>query len=553
MKKLLFLFTVFIMLCGKAFALPVDSTTFNSSSISNNITLTNDKTYRIKGFNYVKNGATVSIQAGTIITGDYGTKGTLIFERGSKIFANGTAGQPIVFTSMKPAGQRDKGDWGGIIILGRAGINTSTGVDSAEIEGFGAGLGPIYGGQPRNDADSSGLLRYVRIEFAGVNLTGVSGNEINGLTLGGVGSKTVIEYVQVSFSGDDSFEWFGGTVNCKYLVAYKGLDDDFDTDNGYRGKVQFGLAVRDSGYYDVSTSNGFESDNNNNNPVSGTYNGPRTKPVFSNMTIIGPFSATNLSLNSLWGRGAHERRASQMNVFNSIIMGWKVGARFDGDGVYNGATGDTVRWKNDILAGNVKLADTAGSTSFSTQAWLQTGAFGNTVAATSAGVLTNAWNVYPDNAANVNNWVPAASSPALTGASFSDANLAGFDVVTYRGAIGSGSNWLTGWTQWDPKNYATVGIQPISNELPSAYKLAQNFPNPFNPSTKINFSILKSGFAVLKIYDMTGKEVSSLVNENLTAGVYSVDFNASNLTSGIYFYTLRTSDFSETKKMMLLK
>jgi len=386
-----------------------------------------------------------------------------------------------------------------------------------------------------------------------VNLTGVSGNEINGLTMGGVGSKTVIEYVQVSYSGDDSFEWFGGTVNCKYLIAYKGLDDDFDTDNGYRGKVQFGLAVRDSGYYDVSTSNGFESDNNTNNPVSGTYNGPRTKPVFSNMTIIGPFSATNLSLNSLWGRGAHERRASQMNVFNSIIMGWKVGARFDGDGVYNGATGDTVRWKNNILAGNVKLADTAGSTSFSTQSWLQTGAFGNTVAATSAGVLTNAWNVYPDNAANVNNWVPAGGSPALTGASFSDANLAGFEVVTFRGAVGSGSNWLSGWTQWDPKNYATVSIQTISNELPSVYKLTQNFPNPFNPSTKINFSIPKSGFVTLKIYDVAGKEVSSLVNESLTAGVYGVDFNAANLTSGIYFYTLRTSDFSETKKMMLVK
>lgn len=553
MKKLFFLFTVFITLCGKVFALPVDSTTFNSSSITNNITLTNDKTYRIKGFNYVKNGATVSIQAGTIVTGDFSTKGTLIFERGSKIYANGTAGQPIVFTSMKPAGQRNSGDWGGIIILGRAGINTATGVDSAEIEGFGAGLGPIYGGQPRNDADSSGLLRYVRIEFGGVNLTGVSGNEINGLTLGGVGSKTVIEYVQVSYSGDDSFEWFGGTVNCKYLVAYKGLDDDFDTDNGYRGKVQFGLAVRDSSYYDVSTSNGFESDNNTNNPVSGTYNGPRTKPIFSNMTIIGPFSATNLSLNSLWGRGAHERRASQMNVFNSIIMGWKVGARFDGDGVYNGATGDTVRWKNNILAGNVKLADTTGSTSFSTQSWLQTGVFGNIVAAASAGVLTNAWNVYPDNAANINNWVPAGGSAALTGASFSDANLAGFEVVTFRGAVGSGSNWLSGWTQWDPKNYQTVGVQTISNELPSAYNLAQNFPNPFNPSTKINFSIPKSGFVTLKIYDLAGKEAASLVNERLTAGTYGVDFNAAGLTSGIYFYSLRTSDFSETKKMMLIK
>jgi hypothetical protein len=552
MKKLIFLLAL-IILSGELKAIQVDSTTFNSANISSSIVLTNTKTYRIKGFNYIKNGATVTIPAGTILTGDFFSKGTLIFERGSKIYANGTASQPIVFTSQKAPGLRATGDWGGIIILGRAGINTSTGVDSAEIEGFGAGLGPIYGGQPRNDADSSGLLRYVRIEFAGINLSGVSGNEINSLTMGGVGSKTVIEYVQVSYAGDDSFEWFGGTVNCKYLVAYKGLDDDFDTDNGYRGKVQFGLAVRDSGFYDVSTSNGFETDNNNNNPVGGAFNGPRTAPTFSNMTVVGPYSSTGLTLNSLWGRGAHERRSSLMNVFNSVVMGWRVGVRFDGNGVYNAATADTIRWRNSVVAGNVRLADTAASTSFSTQAWLQTGSYGNTALASATGVLTNAWNVYPDNAANVNNWVPAGGSPALTGASFSDPNLAGFEVTTYRGALGSGSNWLTSWTQWDPKNYATVSVQTISNEVPSAFVLAQNYPNPFNPSTKINFSLPKAGFVTLKVYDLTGKEVSSLVNENLNIGTYGVDFNAAALTSGIYFYTLNTENFSETKKMMLIK
>ncbi len=552
MKKLIFLLAL-IILSGELKAIQVDSTTFNSSNITSSIVLSNTKTYRIKGFNYIKNGATVTIPAGTFLTGDFASTGTLIFERGSKIYANGTASQPIVFTSQKAPGLRATGDWGGIIILGRAGINTSTGVDSAEIEGFGAGLGPIYGGQPRNDADSSGLLRYVRIEFAGKNLSGVSGNEINSLTMGGVGSKTVIEYVQVSYAGDDSFEWFGGTVNCKYLVAYKGLDDDFDTDNGYRGKVQFGLAVRDSGFYDVSTSNGFETDNNNNNPVGGAFNGPRTAPTFSNMTVVGPYSSTGLTLNSLWGRGAHERRSSLMNVFNSVVMGWRVGVRFDGNGVYNAATADTIRWRNSIVAGNVRLADTAASTSFSTQAWLQTGSYGNTALASATGVLTNAWNVYPDNAANVNNWVPAGGSPALTGASFSDPNLAGFEVTTYRGALGSGSNWLTSWTQWDPKNYATVSVQTISNEVPSAFVLNQNYPNPFNPSTKINFSLPKAGFVTLKVYDLTGKEVSSLVNENLNIGTYGVDFNAAALTSGIYFYTLNTENFSETKKMMLIK
>jgi len=551
MKKLFLLFAL-VILSGQLKALPVDSTTFNSSNITNTITLSGDKSYKIKGFNYVKAGATVVIPAGTFLMGDFNTKGTLIFERGSKIYANGTASQPIVFTSSKSAGLRNTGDWGGIIILGRAGINTVSGVDSAEIEGFGAGLGPIYGGQPRNDADSSGLLRYVRIEFAGINLSGVTGNEINSLTMGGVGSKTVIEYVQVSYAGDDSFEWFGGTVNCKYLVAYKGIDDDFDTDNGYRGKVQFGLAVRDSGYYDVSTSNGFETDNNTNNPIGGAYNGPRTKPIFSNITMVGPYSSTSLSLNSLWGRGAHERRASQMNVFNSIVMGWRTGLRLDGDACYNGATGDTIRWRNNIFAGNVKLGDTAASTSFSTQGWLQTLTYANSVQSTSAGVLNSPFAVYPDNAANGNNWVPASGSLALIGASFTDPNLAGMDIVTFRGALGT-TNWLTTWTQWDPKNYATVGIQPVSTEVPAGFNLKQNFPNPFNPATKINFSIPSKGFASLKVYDMTGKEVASLVNENLIAGNYSVDFNAVNLTSGVYFYTLNSEGFRETKKMLLVK
>ncbi len=192
----------------------VDSTTLNSSSISGNVTLTRTTTYLMKGFNNVENGGSITIPAGTVIKGDFETKGTLIIKRGGKIFATGTAQNPVIFTSEKPVGQRLAGDWGGIIILGRAGINTATGVDSAEIEGFGAGLGPIYGGQPIVNNDNSGVFRYVRLEFPGINLSGVINNEINGLTMGGVGSETVIEYVQVSYCGDDSFEWFGGTVNC---------------------------------------------------------------------------------------------------------------------------------------------------------------------------------------------------------------------------------------------------------------------------------------------------------------------------------------------------
>lgn len=552
--KLLIFLLMISAFCSKQTLAAIDSTTLNSSSINGVITLNSSTVYLLKGFNYVKNGATISIEPGTKILGDYNTKGTLVIERGGKIYANGNAANPIIFTSKNAPGQRNTGDWGGIIILGRAGINTVTGADSAEIEGFGAGLGPIYGGQPRNDNDSSGVLRYVRIEFAGVNLTGVSGNEINGLTLGGVGSKTVIEYVQVSYCGDDSFEFFGGNVNCKYLIAYKGLDDDFDTDNGYRGKVQFGLSVRDSGIVDISTSNGFETDNNVNSPVN--FNSPRTKPVFSNMTIVGPYANTSWNLSTLWGRGNHQRRNSLMCLYNSIIMGWKTGMRFDGLGVADAATGDTIQNRNNIYAGNLRLADSTGTGTFAAQQWLQTSSYQNTVFSDNAALqLTSPFNIYPDvplPANNINYWIPLSGSPALSGANFSNPNLAGFENVDFRGAFGT-TNWTSGWTQFNPKNYQVIGIQQISSAVPEKYSMNQNYPNPFNPSTKINFSIPERGIVQIKIYDIAGKEVEEIVNENLNPGVYEYTFNSGNLSSGVYFYSITANDFRQTRRMILLK
>ncbi|MEO8665686.1 MAG: T9SS C-terminal target domain-containing protein, partial [Ignavibacteria bacterium] len=491
--KTIFSYLCLVMLAlsfsNRSFSL-TDSTTLSSSSITSTVTLNRSTSYVMKGFNNVKNGGTIIIEAGTKIYGDFDTKGTLIIERGGKIYANGNANDPIVFTSRKPIGQRNAGDWGGIIILGRAGINTATGADSAEIEGFGAGLGPVYGGQPRIDNDSSGVFRYSRLEFPGVNLTGITGNEINGLTMGGVGSRTVIEYIQVSYSGDDSFEWFGGTVNCKHLIAYKGLDDDWDTDNGFRGKVQFGLSVRDTGLVDASTSNGFESDNNANSPTN--FNNPRTRPVFSNMTVVGPYAQTSWNLSTLWGRGAHIRRNSLISVYNSLIMGWRTGIRFDGSGVGDASSADTIQIRNNILAGNLRLADSTGTGSFAPQQWLQNSSYANSIFTDNTSVqLTSPFNIYPEvplPADNVNYWVPLGGSPALSGADFTNPNLSGFESVSYRGAFGSG-NWTAGWAQFNPKNYTLIGINQLSSIVPDKFSLSQNYPNPFNPKTIINYEL----------------------------------------------------------------
>jgi len=540
----------------------VDSTTLNGSNITGTVTLNANTTYILKGFTRVKSGGVLVIYPGALILGDKSTTGTLIVERGGKIYADGTVDKPITFTSRFPAGQRNPGDWGGIIILGRSGINTATGLDSAKIEGMPAGQDTYYGGQPVVQDDSSGVMRYVKIEFPGVNLTTVAGNEINGLTMGGVGSRTVIEYVQVSYSGDDAFEFFGGTVNCKYLIALGTVDDDLDCDNGHRGKIQFALVVRDSAKYDVSDSHLFEIDNNSNNPSN--YNSPRTRTIFSNITAIGP----NVYGNPDFLRGAHLRRNMLASIFNTIMMAYPKGVRFDGPGVGNACNGDTIRLRNNIFAGfTTALADTAGgigSSGFTNgTAWLQTASFSNRVYANNSDVmLSNPFGIYPlpaPPANNVNNWVPNSGSPALTGASFNDPLLAGFENTTFVGAFGQ-TNWTADWANFNPQQYTPtpIGVQQISEEVPGRFELSQNYPNPFNPSTGINFSLPVSGFVTLKVYDAVGKEISILVNEIYQAGIYKLSFNASNIPSGVYFYKItvnntKSVEWTQTKKMILVK
>ncbi|HRA73550.1 MAG TPA: hypothetical protein PLB11_12110, partial [Flavobacterium sp.] len=208
----------------------------------------------LKGYVYVTNGATITFEAGCVVQSDVTEKGALIIERGAKLIASGSSTMPIVFTSGKAIGSRAPGDWGGIILLGKAPTNRP--LDPAPtIEG---GVGRQYGGT--DPLDESGILRYVRIEYAGI--AAEPGSEINGLTCGGVGSGTIIENVQVSFGNDDAYEFFGGTVNAKNLVAFATADDDFDFDFGYTGKIQFAVSCRKPDFVDAGDAgNGIECDN----------------------------------------------------------------------------------------------------------------------------------------------------------------------------------------------------------------------------------------------------------------------------------------------------
>jgi hypothetical protein len=300
------------------------------------------KQYVIRGWVYIAEGSSLKIPAGTVLKGksaDANVKGSsLIIEPGAKIYAEGAAGKPIVFTSDKPAGQRRPGDWGGVIICGNAKNNSTA---TMQIEG---GPRTTHGGA--NDADNSGIFRYCRVEFAGYPFE--TDKEINGITLGSVGSGTEFHHVQVSYSNDDSFEWFGGAVSAHHLVAYHGWDDDFDTDNGFSGKLQFLLGVRNPRIADMSVSNGFESDNNSNGDGAQPY----TTAAFCNVTLVGPIGQDAAFVNqsgagnyinggnlfpnngSSLGQfhaGVQIRRNSRISLNSAAIVGYPVGLIIEND------------------------------------------------------------------------------------------------------------------------------------------------------------------------------------------------------------------------------
>ena len=412
--------------------------------------LSADSVYLIKGFTYVIDGATLNIPAGTLIKGDKSTMGSLIIERGGKINAIGTSTNPIVFTSNQPVGARTYGDWGGVILCGKATVNQTGG--TSQVEG---GPRSIYGGGATpNDNDNSGTLKYVRIEYAGYPFQ--PDKEINGLTFCGVGRGTTVDYVQVSYANDDSFEWFGGTVNCKHLIAFRGLDDEFDTDNGFSGKVQFIIGMRDPRKADVSGSNGFESDNDAN----GSGNTPITSPVFCNVTMIGPLkdSTAQSSYSSDFKRAMHLRRNTKLSVFNSVFAGWPVGLYIDGSTTWTNAQNNDLQIKNCVLVGMPANYGVPSGSSFTTtdvQNWFTDASRNNSVlVGPKTAKIYGTFLTATESVAPV--LQPLSGSVLLSGASFTDSKLndSFFTVVTYKGAFDGTNDWTAGWTNWNPQQTA---------------------------------------------------------------------------------------------------
>jgi hypothetical protein len=544
-----------------------------SGVISANRTLTNDKIWFLSGYVYVDTLVTLTIEPGTIIKGIKATSGTLFIQRGGKLIAQGTVTAPIVFTSDQAAGSRARQDWGGIQILGRATVNTpanpanNTAAGEGLIEGLQVALIPggrlnrnYYGGKSTPiDNDNSGTLQYVRIEYAGIPNPAVSNSETNSLTLGGVGTGTTIDHIMVTEAGDDAFEWFGGTVNSKYLIANGTQDDDWDTDFGFSGSTQFGLSRKVNTIFDTDASNSFESDNNNI-PASLFAGSPQTRGNFANMTCIG-FSYKLRSQVTAAPANNHQfaariRRNTRIGIFNSIMSGFGSGLRLDNDSTVFaikqlGLNG--FQFDNNVI----------------TQIPAPSGA--NNGRRISSALLTNAtWT-----AIDSTNWVTARTIAQLdtleqlgfanpyqrtqtAGPDFSivgtptydvrgkaawtNGRLAGntfFDQVTYLGAVDPNSTnpWhVAPWTSWDPQQL------PYDTTLSDAKMLTNvtvgdqfgafatgsgptNGPRVFKFALPYNF-----GLTVIRTQTQQSAGASILVNGQPFTQTSLLDFSAGPLT-----------------------
>lgn len=525
-----------------SYGIATETSTLNDASgiknITGTVTLDASKVYLLTSTCVVRSGGKLIIPAGTVIRGAADLTATpklyatLVVERGGMIEVNGTSSNPVIMTSNKDAGVRDRGDWGGLVLCGKAVNNQSV---DAQLEGFNNvavdnTLGKFGG---TDDADNSGIIKYVRIEFAGLAFE--PNKEVNSLTMGSIGSGTTIEGVQCSFGNDDGFEWFGGTVNCKKLISYKTTDDDFDTDFGYRGAVQFGIAVKDTSYFDLSwnapsgasTSETFESDND----AAGSGKLPLTSSVFSNITCVGPVSLDK-TYNDLsathkgaFRRGARIRRNSRLSVVNSVFMGYRNFIMFDGDSV--------------LIASGVK-----SSTFSETSNVLRNNYIANTAAAAAAGA-TNTGLVEVDSKNT-----PAAMDAWLRDAKnankIDDVNYASGAILVdpknatapdFRPVVASKINTLA---NYDAAIFTKFGKFSSVNTLGDVV-MTNAYPVPAVDVVNVELFTVSATDVLVSVCDMSGKVVASLGTQSLVAGGNAIAVPVAQLNNGLYILNVVSS------------
>lgn len=327
--------------------------------ITSSRTLTNDTQWNLSGVVYVKDGAVLTIEPGTFVFGQPGTPpnvSVLVITRNATIEAHGTASRPIVMTSSQPFGQRTRGDWGGLIMLGKAPVNLAAGAQfnnptagEGYIEGLQTSADGLYGGN--DPTHYCGTLSYVRAEFAGTILS--EANEVNSFTWGGCGTKTVAHHLQSSYGNDDAFEWFGGTMNTSHLVGTHFADDCLDFQLGTTGKVQYAVCMQSP---DRNGARGVEGDNNQFNELAST---PWSNPTFYNVTLLG-IDAIGTEDNPT--NGIHLRRGARGTFNNFVITRWRgPGVLLNDANTQAQATAGNIKM-NGILLWNTKLDPSLGGT-----------------------------------------------------------------------------------------------------------------------------------------------------------------------------------------------
>ena len=385
-------------------------------------TWTNTNYYVLRGAVFVRDGAVLTIQAGTTVIGESGSVGTLIVERGGRLNAVGTAAQPIVFSSDQAPGTRNRGDWGGLIINGRAPLNLEGG------EGAGEGDTGVYGGN--DPMDNSGTLKYVRVEFSGIEFS--PDNELNGIAFQGVGRGTQVDFVQAHMSRDDAIEFFGGTVDIKHAVMSNAADDSLDWTFGWTGRAQF-IAIHQRG---DDADNAIEADNNefNNNLL------PRANPQIYNITICGDPAGVASEVQ----RAGNIRRGTAFTIRNFLITGMRQGFQIADANTTTQVTNGTSQMGAGVSWGNISNMHSSVTT------FINSGRFPNILLNVDGGIST---------AACANHAAPnfQPTSPAtLAGgqlAPIQPPNDGFFEPVTFIGAVAPfpSANWMAGWTAF-PQN-----------------------------------------------------------------------------------------------------
>ncbi|MXY49201.1 MAG: T9SS type A sorting domain-containing protein [Gemmatimonadetes bacterium] len=545
--------------------------TITDADIVGNTSFTSDNTYLLSGLVFVEDGETLTIEAGTVIKGRAsGTSGdvaALIVARGGRIFADGTARNPIIFTAeaddvndpndiLLTSPTASRGLWGGVIILGRASINTATG--EGNIEGIDASTEPrgIYGGgRNPNDDDDSGVFRYVSIRHGGTDIG--ANNEINGLTMGGVGRGTTIEHVEVFYNQDDGFEWFGGTVNTRYLISAFAGDDAFDYDEGFRGEHQFWFSIQDPFLGDHAGEHDGGTD-----PEDGR---PYASPTIMNATYIGrgASSTGDKANNALIFRD----NAGGM-YFNSVFTEFQghVLSIEDLDPT-RGAQDSKARLEAGDLAFRYNILGRFGAGSSPSDL----GGDAHTAA-----LLADASNMnrIADPMLQGISWNrnrgldprPGNNSPAWDASKLMEEPRGSrfFADVDYAGAFGT-ENWAANWSALANLGYFSTAPAPIPPELvepgvdaPDGFSLAQNSPNPFGMTTNIKYAVSSTSHVLIEVYNLLGQRVATVVNDIRLPGNYAENWDAQHLSSGVYFYRFEATADGRTayvynRKMTLLK